>query len=205
MSVIFLGIVTKVRDNWATFVPRAEHASNIVDPVKQKESREKRQAAQILRLATAPLAATITEFVASGENGTVIKHAADINGELGPALMDFLREHYPTGIPLRQEYNLTPANIFGIDIRNKLRIAAVEAFATGAKLPTSYWYHRAQSAEVASDPYELIIKSEHAEDISRQALCTFLGISCPTEELLTIDALAQAEVCRQLALKAGFV
>jgi|GEM_PF-3622036 len=99
------------------------------------------------------------------------------------------------------------ARLFGLRIRDRLRIMALDALRHGvtenaaAPIPVGLWYHRPFEPAPFCDPYEAAIPSDLRADIPYDGLCQFLGIDVPQGVAVDTDARLQADLARQIALK----
>ena len=99
------------------------------------------------------------------------------------------------------------ARLFGLRIRDRLRIMALDALRHGvtenasAPIPVGLWYHRPFEPAPFCDPYEAAIPSDLRADVPYDGLCDFLGIKVPSNVAVDTDAHLQADLARQIALK----
>lgn len=101
----------------------------------------------------------------------------------------------------------TQVRLFGLRIRDRLRIMAMDALRfyttnnTTVALPVGLWYHRPFEPAPWCDPYEAAIPSEQRNDVPYDGLAEFLGIDVPPGADVDTDPRLQAELARQLALR----
>ncbi len=106
-------------------------------------------------------------------------------------------------------------SLFGLRIRDRMRIMALDALryihqnqATEKPpemIPFGLWNHRAFENGPWCDPYEAIVPSELRNDIPWDSLADFMNIQIPEGINFDTDARLQAEMARQITLKAGLV
>ncbi len=106
-------------------------------------------------------------------------------------------------------------SLFGLRIRDRMRIMALDALRfihqyTAVEteqymIPFGLWNHRAFENGPWCDPYEAVVPSELRNDIPWDGLANFFNIKVPENIAFDTNAHLQAEMARQLTLKAGLV
>ena len=204
---LFLGVTVGRRNNWEQFFnePAATRATKPESVAKEiEEKREKRN--QIAHFW--PVAGTVSTCVILDQEGKEVFSAAGgfsvKEGEVSHQAFMLLHQ-------LIGEEPLTSIPLFGFSIRDRIRLMALDALRyintqpNVETIPSRLWLHRAFENGPWADPCDLLIPSDLRNDISWSGLCDFLNITVPDRANLDTDATLQAELSRQIAIKAGIL
>ena len=187
-SVFFLGCARIVREDWQQFIPELAVAKNLKDPVKIQEARDAARAGLI----DLPIVSLHSEITLIDRSGAVVLHAkpGQVVTELfaptplvadvpGLALMTALAKLFPEGIQ-RNPQTGSGGSLFGLDIREELRVAAMLAgpFAQQIGMKPAHWRMPSLGESTGMvDVYEYLLSSDHRKQLSVVALQKSLGLT----------------------------
>ena len=86
-------------------------------------------------------------------------------------------------------YSDVGAVIYGLRIRERIRLLALDALAFSAtsdvkiRVPVGAWFSPHFEASLLCDPYETAVASTFRNDIGYTGLCSLLGVPLPPEDL----------------------
>lgn len=212
---LFLGITLGRRTNWETYfaAPVATRSSKPDSVAKEIEKKREERESQAHFL---PVAGTVSSCVILDQNGDEVLSLGgsfeNVEGKISHQALTTLVQLMATGshnlLPDPELYDIG-INLFGLKIRDRLRIMALDALryisqTEGAEMIASaFWYNRPFETAPFLDPYEVVIPSDLRRDVPYDGLCDFLNIDLPEGVNPDTDARLQADIARRLALKAG--
>lgn len=218
MSNLFLGLTLNRRPEWESYfsevaATRSSKPDSVAKEIAEKRAKREEQAHYI------PVAGTVVSCVLLDEDGrqVFLMNAGgpfdNKPGEISYIALQAIRDtlFQADGSPFRSASGIG-ATLFGLKIRDRIRIMALDAMrflATAGEnrrsLPAALWYHRPFDPAYWCDPYEAIVPSEHRNDIPYDGLCSFLGIELPAGAQPDSDAELQAQLAWQITTKAGLL
>lgn len=208
------------RTHWERFFTTPPAPSNYVDQKKIDKYVAEKVAEREAQAQFIPVAGTVrTCVVIDGEGNTVINESAEFGSKEGEisyrvmtALSDMLGLVDGSGdLTTEQSPWDCGAIIFGLNIRDRLRVMALDAIdyvnrtGNGAHLPPGLWYSQTFTPGIWCDPYEAVIPSDRRKDIPYNGLCEFLGITVPPGLDPDTDAHMQAQLAREIALRTQLI
>lgn len=207
-EVLFLGCTRKLRADWQTIVSEIAVPKNLKDQVKIQEARD----AAIADLINVPVLSYHDEIVLLFRDGTIafeakagaikteIKLPIEVAGTTDAALLAVLAATYPSGLTFPHT-GPHPQRLFGIDIKEELRIAAMAAGPNLRNICSyEHWRMPSQGQTAVLDPYEYAIPSENRRQITPAALCAGFGIASPDLTTARGRAMAAMNIARAMGL-----
>lgn len=209
-SHLFLGCTRTLRADWQDIIPEVAVPKNLKDPVKIQEARD----AAIAGLIDLPILAYHDEIVLLNAKGNIVFQASGsaikttlpianptlVAGNPDAALLAVIASSFPAGLALPPGEG--QAQLFGVDIKEELRIAALAA---GPKLREicsfSHWRMPSNGPSRVFDVYEYVIPAEQRRQLTLPVLCKGLGIAPP----VTVLAADKAQVALNIAIAVGLV
>jgi hypothetical protein len=198
------------RTNWEQFFTPPTAPSNYVDPKKINAYIEERMKEREEQAHYMPVAGTVHTCVVLDVRGDLlVEESSGFNTKEGEVAYKSL-----TAIASLLNFNFAPhedpyqcgAVLFGLNIRDRLRIMALDALQyiarenVQAQISPHLWFSPAFTAGITCDPYETVIPSDRRKDIPYNGLCKFLGIDLGATIDLDIHPRLQADVARKIAL-----
>lgn len=160
-----------------------------------------------------PVAGTVTACVILDEAGKEVFAASggfdSTPGEISVQALQVITSCLEADDKLLAPLELYDVSVrlFGLKIRERLRVLALDAFRYGLEhkqkidIPVGLWYNRTFEPSLYLDPYEVVVPSERRNDISFDGLCRFLDIELDPSANVDTSPTLQAELARQIALR----
>lgn len=208
---LFLGVTLGRRTNWETYFaePVATRSSKPESVAKEVQKKREEREAQAHFM---PVAGTVSNVVLLDQEGqevlTLSSGFGADEGSLSHQALTTITSVLGGDLRAEPGANDIGISLFGLRIRDRIRVMALDALRyisqnEGADgLDPNIWYNRPFETAPYLDPYEVVIPSELRKDVPYDGLCNFLGIELPPDVNPDTDARLQADIARQLALKA---
>lgn len=219
-QLLFLGLTTSRRPDWQKYLAEPAATRSSKPESVAKEVAEKRLKQENLSQFW-PVAATVASCVILDQHGEEVFASTGgfgvSEGSVSYTAMTTLARLITEGgdkITTEPTLYDMGVRLFGLGIRDRLRIMALDAlrFISQAPaneqrymIPVGLWTHKAFEAAPWVDPYEILVPSELRNDVPWDSLADFLNISVPPGIDLDADAKHQAEMARLLTLRGGLV
>lgn len=207
----FLGVRCQANPGWQAFFKEPEAPSNYRDEKAIAKAIADRKATQDKSAPFWPVSGTVMAAVIINHEGKEIfsessRQPGVVSTNCLRALAHLLSDEHGLHI---SENTLHDVNVrlFGLFIRDRMHMMGVDAEraaaqnGSGSDIPPGLWSHRPFAPAPWLDPYEFHIPSEQRAHVGVDGLCDALGIQYPANTMA--DPLAQAQVARQLALRAN--
>ena len=205
-----MGFETRARVDWQNYmVPPVATRSKKPESVAKEiaEKTQKREAQAHLW----PVTATVTEVVILGPAGEKLFQATEHitspypDGNCSHVAMAWLAD-WQRGQPgvIKGPEDAGGFKIYGLGIRQNLRIMAIDAIAVGATPPPELWLHPPFSETLWCDPYDMVIPSDRRADIPVEKLLRFWDPAV-ADVPLALGALGRAQQAQRLATKIGLL
>lgn len=219
-QILFLGMTTGRRHDWQRYLaePVATRSSKPDSVAKEIAEKKEKQEAQSQYW---PLTATVNSCVILNQDGEEVfvgnSGFSTAEGEVSHTALLTIGGMY-AGSDDVSKLNIQPTmydlgfSLYGLNVRDRMRVLAIDALrfanqsvegAVPSMVPVGLWYYRAFETAPWCDPYEAVVPSELRNDITWDSLAEFLGITVQPGVNLDSDAHMQAEMARQITLRAG--
>lgn len=210
-----MGVTLGRRNNWEKYFAEvtATRSSKPESVAKEIAEKQKDREAQAHFL---PVAGVVSSCVILDINGDVVFNSGgsfeSSPGKISYEAMQLITNTWTnTAIPVANDLDELGYRLYGLRIRDRLRIMALDAlhYAHSNKVSVKdilpgLWYNRPFEASMWCDPYDMIIPSQNRNDISFDGLSEFLRFPLPNIDFDS-DPQLQAEIARELAIRANLI
>lgn len=186
----YLGVTCDLVDGWRKFLAEPVVDRRLTDPVKIEADRQKKLADLEAAAACMPFTSQISSASVLDFRGEVVVAAntpQQVVERVCPWLIDEV-DHMYEGSSL---------SVYGIDIRNTLRVLATQAAIAKSPMPGYVWrFPVGDSNPYAVDPYDDFFRADFKKQVQLASVEQALGF---VPSSATNRALADAEYVRWLA------
>lgn len=215
-------MTTTKRTNWQNFIAEPVATRSSKPDSVAKEIEEKR-AIQAEQAQFWPITSTVQSCVLIDQHGNEVyrnnvKQGFDaVEGEVS---FNTLAMIHAANTSNRGQFEEDASmhdigvNLYGLKIRSRMSVLVLDALRyvtqqrqaglTVDEVPVGLWAHKPFAPAPWCDPYEVLVPSDHRANFTWDIVAEYLGMP-PSIVVADIDsdAAMQAEVARQLAMRAG--